>query len=418
MGDWNISRKRYFGLPLPFYPCECGQLNVIGSREELEERATAGSTSSRNCTGPGSTRSRSRASRGETSAASPRSATRGWTRASSPSRRSAGRTRSGSRARVRNRRLEGPDRRRPAGPRVLGALVPGATGSRRCREQIRLWFYSMLFMSVTLDGRAPYERVLAYEQLLDENGREMHKSTGNAIEADEALDGWAPTSCAGMFCEQVPSQNLNFGYGPAGEIKRRLLTLWNSVKFFVDYANIQVPPRRRGPRRARAARPLAARAHRAARCGDDGGVRALLDAGRDPVVRVVRRRSLELVHPPLAAAVLGWRRGSVVDAVARARAVAADDRAGDAVSGGSSLAHRCGPMTQPESIFLPLWPEVRRADEQLLAEVAEMRRIVELGRQARGELAAEAAPAAPAARRAGRGAARGACRRDRARSCA
>src|SRR6266542_4840208 len=42
MGDWNISRKRYFGLPLPFYPCSCGHLNVIGSRAELEERAVRG----------------------------------------------------------------------------------------------------------------------------------------------------------------------------------------------------------------------------------------------------------------------------------------------------------------------------------------------------------------------------------------
>ena len=42
MDDWNISRKRYFGLPLPLYPCECGELNVIGSRAELEERATGG----------------------------------------------------------------------------------------------------------------------------------------------------------------------------------------------------------------------------------------------------------------------------------------------------------------------------------------------------------------------------------------
>ncbi len=42
MGDWNISRKRYFGLPLPFYPCDCGELNVVGSRDELVERATAG----------------------------------------------------------------------------------------------------------------------------------------------------------------------------------------------------------------------------------------------------------------------------------------------------------------------------------------------------------------------------------------
>ncbi len=42
MGDWNISRRRYFGLPLPFYPCECGKLNVVGSLSELRERATAG----------------------------------------------------------------------------------------------------------------------------------------------------------------------------------------------------------------------------------------------------------------------------------------------------------------------------------------------------------------------------------------
>src|SRR5438876_490683 len=39
MGDWNISRKRFFGLPLPFYPCTCGHLNVIGSRGQLEERS-------------------------------------------------------------------------------------------------------------------------------------------------------------------------------------------------------------------------------------------------------------------------------------------------------------------------------------------------------------------------------------------
>ena len=42
MGDWNISRKRYFGLPLPFYPCACGHLTVVGSRDELEQRALRG----------------------------------------------------------------------------------------------------------------------------------------------------------------------------------------------------------------------------------------------------------------------------------------------------------------------------------------------------------------------------------------
>ena len=66
----------------------------------------------------------------------------------------------------------------------------------------------------------------------------MHKSTGNAIEANEAIERMGADVMRWMYCEQVPSQNVNFGYGPAHEIKRRLLTLWNSVKFFVDYANV------------------------------------------------------------------------------------------------------------------------------------------------------------------------------------
>ena len=56
------------------------------------------------------------------------------------------------------------------------------------REQIRLWFYSSSFMAVTLTGRLPYRSVLTYEKLLDEHGREMHRSWGNAIEADEAFE--------------------------------------------------------------------------------------------------------------------------------------------------------------------------------------------------------------------------------------
>ena len=43
-----------------------------------------------------------------------------------------------------------------------------------------------------------------------------------------------------QYCAQPPNQNLLFGFGPGREIQRKLLTLWNSVKFFVDYANIEV----------------------------------------------------------------------------------------------------------------------------------------------------------------------------------
>src|SRR5215831_17678548 len=42
MSDWCISRKRYWGLPLPFYFCDNDHMTVLGSRQELEQRALEG----------------------------------------------------------------------------------------------------------------------------------------------------------------------------------------------------------------------------------------------------------------------------------------------------------------------------------------------------------------------------------------
>ena len=47
MGDWNISRRRYYGLPLPFYPCSCGHLNVVGSKAELRRARDRGDGAAR-----------------------------------------------------------------------------------------------------------------------------------------------------------------------------------------------------------------------------------------------------------------------------------------------------------------------------------------------------------------------------------
>ncbi|MBC7462050.1 MAG: isoleucine--tRNA ligase, partial [Thermoleophilia bacterium] len=113
------------------------------------------------------------------------------------------------------------------------------------REQIRLWFYSMLFMSVVLledegvpvEQRSPYKRVAAYEKVHDETGRAMHKSWGNAIWFDDAVEQMGADVMRWQYAQQNPAQNLNFGYGPAQDIKKRFLTLWNVLSFFTQYAN-------------------------------------------------------------------------------------------------------------------------------------------------------------------------------------
>ncbi|MCW2950323.1 MAG: isoleucyl-tRNA synthetase, partial [Thermoleophilia bacterium] len=111
------------------------------------------------------------------------------------------------------------------------------------REQVRLWFYSMLFMSVVLledrpvEERSPYRRVGSYEKVHDETGRAMHKSWGNAIWFDDAVEKMGADVMRWQYAQQNPAQNLSFGYGPAQEIKKRFLTLWNVLSFFTQYAN-------------------------------------------------------------------------------------------------------------------------------------------------------------------------------------
>jgi isoleucyl-tRNA synthetase len=239
MGDWNISRKRFFGLPLPFYPCSCGHLNVVGSRAELEERAVSGLEQLQELHRPWIDAVRIRCKEcGDEVERIPEVgdawldagivpfSTLGWS----------------NDAWVEDGNGTG------AADGLTGADLPEhaywerwfpADWVSEMREQIRLWFYSQSFMSVALTGRSPYRQVLTYEKLLDETGREMHRSWGNAIEANEALERMGADLMRWQFAEVVPSQNVRFGYRPAEDVKRRLLTLWNSARFLVDYARIE-----------------------------------------------------------------------------------------------------------------------------------------------------------------------------------
>jgi isoleucyl-tRNA synthetase len=104
--------------------------------------------------------------------------------------------------------------------------------------QFKNWFYAMIAESTVLENVNPYKTVLGFASVRDEKGEEMHKSKGNAIWFDEAAEEIGVDVMRWMYARQNPVQNLNFGYGAANEVRRKMLTLWNVYSFFATYASI------------------------------------------------------------------------------------------------------------------------------------------------------------------------------------
>jgi isoleucyl-tRNA synthetase len=398
MGDWNISRRRYYGLPLPIYPCGCGHVTVIGSKAELAEKATGGFDQLEELRRPWIDRVTIKCDEcGDESV---------------------------------TRVLEVGDVWLDAGIVPFSTLgwdnpewVPGGNGTgaargltgadlpdhaywerwfpadwvSEMREQVRLWFYSQLFMSVALVGQAPFRTVLGYEKMVAEDGREMHGSWGNLISAEEAFEKMGADVMRWLYCAHPPDRDLKFGYTGAYEVRRRLLTLWNSARFLIGYGNIEafVPTYadlESGPHEVELTttdRWLLARASQAV---EDAG-RSLDRLRTDELIILFERYLDDLSN---------WyiRRS-------RRRFYGFDEAAFRTLWVGVVTALRiispvmpfltehlwsilvAGPCDDaPESVHLAGWPTSPGAvDDSLLAEMAVVRRVVEAGRRARMEAA-------------------------------
>jgi len=221
MHDWMISKKRYWGLALPIWECsDCGHFEVIGSKEELQERAVAGWE-----TFEGHTPHRPFIDGVQIEC--------------------------GQCGKNLNRI---PDVGNPwldAGIVGMSTLrynsdrdywktwFPADLISESFPGQFRNWFYSLIAMSTILERRAPFKNVFTYATLLDKNGRAMHKSWGNAIEFNQAADEMGVDVMRWLYCSHKPEKDLSFGYHRADEVRRQfLLPLWNVYSFLVTYANI------------------------------------------------------------------------------------------------------------------------------------------------------------------------------------
>jgi isoleucyl-tRNA synthetase len=221
MGDWMVSKKRYWGLALPIWICEsCGAFDVIGSREELKSRAVAGW--------------------GEFEGHTPH---KPWI----------------DLVEIRCAKCGSRANRIPdvGNPWLDAGIVPYSTlGYNHDRKywekwfpadfvtesfpgQFRNWFYALLAMSALMERRAPFKVLLGHGMVRDEKGEEMHKSKGNAIPFEEAAEKMGADVMRWMFSRNNPANNINFGYGPADEVRNRFVfKLWNTYAFFCNYARL------------------------------------------------------------------------------------------------------------------------------------------------------------------------------------
>ena len=220
MNDWAISRNRYWGTPLPLWRCECGHMEMIGSREELKEKA------------------------------------------------------------IEDVDIETFDMHRPYVDDIhIKCPICGKTMNRVSEvidcwfdsgampfaqyhypfenkelwesqfpadficegiDQTRGWFYSLLVISTFVTGKSPYKNVLVNELLLDKNGHKMHKSKGNAIEPFSLINKYGADVIRWYIPYVSPVWTpLKFDEDGLKEVYSKFFNpLKNTYSFFQTYANI------------------------------------------------------------------------------------------------------------------------------------------------------------------------------------
>lgn len=220
MGDWNISRKRFYGLPLPFYPCKkCGHLTVIGSKEELIKLSENGNLNGvPHLHRPYIDAIKIRCPEcGELVERIPEVGDC-WLDA-------------GITPFSTKKYFEDPEYFKKNFPSELVIEM---------KEQIRLWFYSQLFMSVVLTGKAPYEQVVTHSSVVNEDGGKFSK-TGNMIRFDEAAEKMGADPVRYLFCSAPVTGDVRFGYNLTDEARRKIMAFWNVYVFFNLYASLDNP---------------------------------------------------------------------------------------------------------------------------------------------------------------------------------
>ncbi|MDC1266588.1 isoleucine--tRNA ligase, partial [Crocinitomicaceae bacterium] len=107
-------------------------------------------------------------------------------------------------------------------------------------DQTRGWFYTLHAISSMVFGKVAYKNVVSNGLVLDKNGQKMSKRLGNGVDPFETLEKYGPDATRWyMITNAQPWDNLKFDIEGIVEVQRKFFgTLYNTYSFFSLYANV------------------------------------------------------------------------------------------------------------------------------------------------------------------------------------
>lgn len=107
-------------------------------------------------------------------------------------------------------------------------------------DQTRGWFYTLHAIGTAVFDSVAYKNVMSNGLVLDKNGQKMSKRLGNAVDPFETLQKYGPDATRWyMIANANPWENLKFDVEGIDEVRRKFFgTLYNTYSFFALYANV------------------------------------------------------------------------------------------------------------------------------------------------------------------------------------
>lgn len=107
-------------------------------------------------------------------------------------------------------------------------------------DQTRGWFFTLHAIATMIDDSVAFKNIISNGLVLDKNGNKMSKRLGNGVDPFEAIENYGTDPLRWyMITNSQPWDNLKFDIAGVEEVKRKYFgTLYNTYNFFALYANV------------------------------------------------------------------------------------------------------------------------------------------------------------------------------------